>query len=48
MTRLTRTRLVPLEVRHEEQSLEIVESFLPEQPKSAVMVGLPDNYSCDY
>jgi hypothetical protein len=34
MTKHTRTELVPLEVRHEEQSLETVEVSRSEWPKS--------------
>ena len=40
MTQLSRTRLVPLEVRHEMQSLETVETCLPEQSKSELDVEI--------
>jgi hypothetical protein len=40
MTRLSRTRLVPLEVRHEMQSSETVESSQPEQPMSELDIEI--------
>ncbi len=40
MTKLTRTELVPLEVRHEEQSLESMEVSQPEHPKSELDIEI--------
>jgi phage FluMu protein Com len=40
MTKLSRTKLVPLEVRHEDQSLETAEASQQEYPKSELEVEI--------
>jgi hypothetical protein len=40
MTRLSRSKLVPLEVRHEEQSLETVEASQQEYAKSELDIEI--------
>ena len=40
MTKRTRAELIPLEIRHEEQSLESVEVSQPKQPNSELDIEI--------